>query len=354
MKKTIGYAAKSATSPLAPFHFERREPQKHDLLIDILYCGVCHSDLHVAKNEWKSTLYPVVPGHEIIGRVSKVGSAVTTHKIGDLVGVGCIIGSCQSCSSCKDHLEQYCEKGFTLVFNTTKPQSGIVNYGGFSKQIVVEDKYALHIPKQLAERDLASAAPLLCAGITTYSPLKNWQIAKGSKIGIVGIGGLGHLAIKLAHAMGAHVVAFTTSPEKVAEAKKLGAHEVVLSNQEDAMAKCANSLDFILNTVAFVHNLNSYLELLKRDGTMCLVGLPSEPHSSLRADVLIDKRRKLAGSLIGSIHETQEMLEFCAQHNIRANIELIPMEKINEAFERMMKGDVKYRFVIDIASMENI
>lgn len=350
--KTTGYAAMSATSPLEPFAFERTDMREHDVLIDILFCGICHSDLHVARNEWKKTIYPVVPGHEIVGRVSKVGKAVTAFKKNDLVGVGCIIGSCQRCPSCHDHLEQYCDKGFTLVFNSLDPETGAVNYGGFSKQIAVEDKFVLRIPKQFKEQDLSGVAPLLCAGITTYSPLKHWKVGKGTKVGIVGLGGLGHMGVKLAHAMGAHVAVFTTSPGKAAEARKLGADEVVLSKQSDEMSKHSGSFDFILNTVAFVHDLNIYLELLKRDGTMCLVGLPSEPYTMLKADPLVTKRRKLAGSLIGGIQETQELLDFCAKHNVLANIELISIDTVNEAFDRMEKGDVKYRFVIDMSTLE--
>ena len=352
MIKTVGYAAHSETSPLAPFHFERRDLRKQDVLIDILFCGICHSDLHLVRNEWKNTVYPVVPGHEIIGRIRKVGAGVTAFKEGDIVGVGCIIGSCQNCPSCRSHLEQYCDKGFTLVFNTPDPQTGSMNYGGFSKQIIVEDNYALRIPKQFQEHELSAVAPLLCAGITTYSPLKHWQVGKETKVGIVGLGGLGHVAVKLAHALGAHVTVFTTSPEKAREAQKLGAHEVVISTKKDEMSKHINRFDFILNTVAFVHDLNSYLELLKRDGTMCLVGLPSQPFQNLRADLFITKRRQLAGSLIGSIKETQELLDFCAKHKILANIELISIDKVNEAFERMIKADVKYRFVIDISSLK--
>jgi uncharacterized zinc-type alcohol dehydrogenase-like protein len=350
MIKTMGFAAMSATSPLAPFNFERRDLRKHDVLIDILFCGICHSDLHIVRNEWKNTIYPVVPGHEIIGRVSRVGDEVKKFKQGDLVGVGCIIDSCQSCASCHEHLEQYCEKEFTLTFNSADRQTGAINYGGFSKNIIVEDKFVLHIPKQFQERDLPAVAPILCAGITTYSPLKHWQVGKGTKVGIVGLGGLGHMAVKLAHAMGAHVIVFTTSPQKAAEARHLGADEVVFSKEENSMNKYANSLDFILNTVAFVHDLNRYSALLKRDGTMCLVGLPSEPHPLLRADLLITKRRSIAGSLIGGIQETQELLDFCGKHQVLANIELIPMEKINEAFGRLVRNDVKYRFVIDISS----
>lgn len=353
MSKTIGYAATTPTSSLAPFHFETRDLRGQDVLIDILYCGVCHTDLHIARNEWKNTIYPLVPGHEIVGRVSEVGPEVTSFKVGDLVGVGCIIGSCQSCSSCHEKLEQYCEKGFTLTFNSRDPKTGTVNYGGFSKQIVVEDKFVLKIPKKFKEKDLPAVAPLLCAGITTYSPLRNWKVSKGTRVGIVGLGGLGHLAVKLARAMGAHVVVFTTSPQKAQEAQKLGAHEVVFSKQAEAMKNYANSLDFILSTVAAPYDINGYLELLSRDGTLCLVGLPSQPHPSLRADLLINKRRKVAGSLIGGIQETQELLDFCAEHDVLAQIELISIDKINESFERMLKSDVKYRFVIDISSWKN-
>lgn len=351
--KNIGYAAQAATSPLAPFNFEIRDLRSHDILIDILFCGICHSDLHMAKNEWKNTIYPIVPGHEILGRVAKVGSETKGFKKGDLLAVGCIIGSCQSCSSCQKDLEQYCEKGFTLVFNTKDSINGEMNYGGFSKQIVVEDKYVLRIPNKFQKKDLPAVAPLLCAGITTYSPLRNWKVGKGNKVGIVGLGGLGHLAVKLAHAMEAHVVVFTTSQDKVAEAKKLGADEVVYSKDPQAMEKYKNSLDFILSTVAFPYDLNGFLELLNQDGTMCLVGLPAAPHPSLRADLLITKRRKVSGSLIGGIKETQELLDFCAEHNILAEIELISIDKVNEAFERMLKNDVKYRFVIDMTSLKS-
>lgn len=350
MTNMKGYAAKSATSPLEPFEFEMREMRDHDVLINILYCGICHSDLHVARNDWKNTVYPVVPGHEILGRVGKVGSQVKGFKEGDLVGVGCIIGSCQKCPSCKVSDEQYCDKGFTLVFNSLDTQTGKMNYGGFSKQIIVEDKFVLRIPKKFSMKDLPAVAPLLCAGITTYSPLRHWKVGKGTRVGVVGLGGLGHLAVKLAHAMQAHVVVFTTSPGKAEEARQLGADEVVLSKKADEMAKYANSLDFILSTVAFPIDLNVYLELLKRDGSMCLVGLPAEPHPFLRADLLITKRRNLAGSLIGGIKETQEMLDFCAEHNVLAKIELLPLNKVNEAFDRLSKNDVKYRFVLDIGA----
>lgn len=353
MTKTKGYAALSATSALAPFNFERRSLRTQDVLIDILYCGICHSDLHMARNEWKNTQYPIVPGHEIVGRVAKAGSGVKSFKEGDLVAVGCIADSCRSCPSCRENLEQYCEKGFTLVFNDPDRETGAISYGGFSKQIVVEDRFILRVPEKFQLKDLPAVAPLLCAGITTYSPLRTWKVSKGTRVGIIGLGGLGHIAVKLAHAMGAHVVVFTTSPDKAKEAQNLGADEVVYSKNADAMSKQKNRLDFILSTVSFPYDLNGYLELLRRDGTMCLVGLPSQPHPSLRADLLITKRRRLAGSLIGGIKETQELLDFCAEHNVLANIELIPIEKVNEAFERMLKSDVKYRFVIDISSMKN-
>jgi alcohol dehydrogenase (NADP+) len=351
MSKTTGYAAQSATSLLAPFEFERRDLREKDLLIDILYCGICHSDLHMARNEWNKSNYPIVPGHEIIGRVTKVGPKVKSYKVGDLIGIGCIIGSCQSCDSCKADLEQYCEKGFTLVFNSEDPQSGERNHGGFSKQIVVDEKYAIRIPKQFKEKDLPAVAPILCAGITTYSPLKHWKVERGTKVGIVGLGGLGHMAVQLAHALGAHVTVFTTSPNKANEARELGADEVVISKEPKALENHANSLDFILNTVAFIHDLNPYLSLLKHDGTMCLVGLPAQPYEKLEAYELISKRKALAGSLIGGIKETQELLDFCAKHHVLAKIELIPINKINEAFERMIKNDVKYRFVIDMSSL---
>jgi uncharacterized zinc-type alcohol dehydrogenase-like protein len=352
MIKTLGYAATSATSPLKPFDFERRELRPNDILIDILFCGICHSDLHVARNEWKSTTYPVVPGHEIVGRVVKVGKEVKDFKEADLVAIGCIVDSCRSCPSCLAHLEQYCEKEFTLVFNAPDAHTKAMNYGGFSNQIVVEDKFVLRIPKEFQMQDLPAVAPLLCAGITTYSPLRHWKVGKGSKVGIIGLGGLGHMAVMLAHAMGADVTLFTTSLGKAADAQKLGAKEVVFSQEREAMSKHANSYDFILSTVAAPFDLNPYLELLNRDATLCLVGLPSEPHRQLRADLVIDKRRTLAGSLIGGIKETQELLDFCAKHGILAKIELISIDKVNEAFERMLKNDVKYRFVIDMSSLK--
>jgi uncharacterized zinc-type alcohol dehydrogenase-like protein len=353
MTKTLGYAAAKESGPLAPFLFERREVRPHDITIDILYCGVCHSDLHMVKNEWKSTIYPIVPGHEIVGRVTKVGSEVKAFKAGDFAAVGCMVDSCRSCPSCKDHLEQYCENEVIWTYNSKDKSDGSITYGGYSSQIVVDEKFVLHIPKEFKEKELAGVAPLLCAGITTYSPLHHWKVGKGSRVGVVGIGGLGHMAIKIAHAMGAHVVVFTTSESKVQDAKRLGASEVVISKKDEEMKKYTNSLDFIINTVAAPHNLDAYISLLKRDGTMCLVGLPDRPHLSPNIGNLIFKRRKLAGSLIGGIKETQEMLDFCAKHHILSDIELIPIEKINEAYERLLKSDVKYRFVIDIASLKN-
>ena len=348
MIKTQGFAALTAKDALAPFSFERREPGPQDVQIDIEYCGVCHSDLHTARNEWHMTQFPCVPGHEIVGRVVAVGSEVTGFKVGDLAGVGCMVGSCKHCASCDEGLEQYCENGFVGTYNG--PLFGGENtFGGYSDKIVVRQDFVLHIaPGQ----NLAAVAPLLCAGITTYSPLKHWKVGPGQKVGIVGLGGLGHMGVKIAHAMGAHVVLFTTSPGKTADALRLGADEVVVSRNADEMARHANSFDFILNTVAAPHNLDAFTGLLKRDGTMTLVGAPAEPHPSPSVFNLIFKRRSIAGSLIGGIAETQEMLDFCAEHGIVSDIEVIAMQDINEAYERMLKGDVKYRFVIDIASLK--
>lgn len=316
--------------------------------IEILYCGVCHSDLHTARNEWKNTLYPSVPGHEIVGRVTAVGNQVKKFKVGDLAGVGCMVDSCGHCASCGDGEEQYCESGFTGTYNG--PVFGGENtHGGYSQSIVVKESFVLHISHNAAQ--LAAVAPLLCAGITTYSPLKHWGAGPGKKVGIVGLGGLGHMGVKIAHAMGAHVVLFTTSTGKVADAKRLGADEVCISTDPDQMAKYANQLDFILNTVAAPHPLDPYLQLLKKDATMTLVGAPAEPHPSTEVFNLIFKRRQLAGSLIGGIAETQEMLDFCAKHGIVSDIEMIPMNVINQAYERMLKSDVKYRFVIDMKSL---
>ena len=343
----IGYSATSADAPLKPVSFERRDPGPSDVKIDILYCGVCHSDLHQARNEWQNTLYPCVPGHEIVGRVSRVGSAVTRFKVGDLAGVGCLVDSCRDCPSCAEGLENYCEKGQTFTYNSEDKVSGGITFGGYSAAVVVDEAYTLRIPANL---ELAAVAPLLCAGITTYSPLKHWKVGPGQKVGIVGLGGLGHMGVKLAHAMGAHTVLFTTSPDKVQDAKALGADEVVLSKNADEMAAHANSFDFILDAVAAPHDINAYINLLKRDATLCQVGAPDKP---LATNVfgLIFKRRNFAGSLIGGIAETQEMLDFCGQHGITADIEMIRMDEIEGAYARMLRSDVKYRFVIDMATL---
>lgn len=352
MSKAIGYATEKANAPLAPFRFERRDLRPRDVQIEILYCGVCHSDIHTARNEWKNTIYPFVPGHEIVGRVTQVGKEEKKFKVGEIVAVGCMVDSCRICSSCKEHLEQYCEVGPILTYNSRDKVDNTVTYGGYSNQIVVDESFVLQVPKAFKESELANVAPLLCAGITTYSPLKHWKVGKGSKVGVVGLGGLGHMAIKLAHAMGAHVVLFTTSVGKTADAKRLGANEVVLSKNAEEMKKHINSFDFIINTVAAAHQLDPFIELLKRDGTMCLIGAPASPHPSPSVVNLIFKRRSIAGSLIGGVEETQEMLDFCGKHHITADIEMIPIQKINEAYERMLKSDVKYRFVIDLKSLK--
>ncbi|MDP9127886.1 MAG: NAD(P)-dependent alcohol dehydrogenase [Pseudomonadota bacterium] len=345
------FAAQSATAPLGPHQIERREPGPTDVQIEIKFCGVCHSDLHTVRNEWGgSTVYPCVPGHEIVGYVTKVGAQVKKIKEGDLAGVGCMVDSCRTCSNCKDDLEQFCEKGATFTYNAPDPHLNSVTYGGYAASIVVDQSFVLKIPEKL---DLAAVAPLLCAGITTYSPLRHWGVKKGQKVGIVGLGGLGHMGLKFAHAFGAHTVLFTTSANKTADAKRLGADEVVISKNTEDMAKHAGTFDFILNTVAAPHSLDPYLEMLKRDGTMCLVGAPSEPHPAPQVFNLIFGRKALAGSLIGGIKETQEMLDFCAAHNITSDIEIIPIQNINQAYERMLKSDVKYRFVIDMASLKN-
>ena len=351
MTLTHAYAATSATTPLAPFSFERRTPTARDVAIDILHCGVCHSDLHTARSEWGPANYPCVPGHEIVGRVSAVGDGVSKFKVGDLVGVGCMVDSCQHCQPCNDGLEQYCENGFTGTYDSPEQVSRANTLGGYSDHIVVHEKFVLRVSHD--EKDLAAVAPLLCAGITTYSPLRQWQVGPGMKVGIVGLGGLGHMGVKIAAAMGAHVVLFTTSAGKKADALRLGAKEVVVSKNEDEMAAHANSFDFILNTVAAPHNLDAFLALLKLDGTMTLVGAPGTPHPSPNVFGLIMKRRRLAGSLIGGIAETQEMLDFCAEHGIVSDIEVIPMAGINDAYERMLKSDVKYRFVVDMATVQD-
>jgi len=342
------YAAPSAAAPLTPFRFARRAPGPRDVQIEILYCGVCHSDLHSARAEWEGIVFPLVPGHEIIGRVVKTGAEVTKHKVGDLAGVGCMVGSCQHCASCAEGLEQYCENGFIGTYGGVEKETGQPTHGGYSDKIVVDEDFVLRIPDKL---DPAAAAPLLCAGITTWSPLRHWQAGPGKKVGVVGLGGLGHMGVKLAHALGAQVVLFTTSPGKAEDARRLGADEVVLSKDAEAMAQHATSFDLILNTVAAPHDLDAFLVLLKRDGTMVLVGAPATPHPSPKVFNLVMKRRSLAGSVIGGIAETQEMLDFCAERGIVSDIEIIPIQQINEAYERMLRGDVKYRFVIDLASL---
>ena len=345
------FAGFDKSSPLAPFTFERREPAAHDVAFDILYCGVCHSDLHTVRSEWPGTVYPCVPGHEIVGQVTAVGSAVKGFKPGDRVAVGCMVDtSCNTCPSCKAGLEQYCENfGTTFTYNSPdKYLPGNVTYGGYSTRIVVNEQFCFHVSEKLP---LAAVAPLLCAGITTYSPLRHWGVTKGMKVGIVGLGGLGHMGLKFAHAFGAHTVLFTTSEGKAADARRLGADEVVISKDPDAMGKQANRFDVILNTVAVSHNLDPFISALNHDGTLILVGAPEHPHPAPNFGNIVFRRRCIAGSLIGGTVETQEMLDFCAEHNIVSDIEVIPMQKINEAYTRMLKSDVKYRFVIDMASL---
>ena len=342
---TKAYGAYAADRKLEALDIERRKPGAKDVRIEIAYCGVCHSDLHTVRSEWAGTLFPCVPGHEIVGRVSSVGSEVTKFKVGDTVGVGCMVNSCQHCGSCADGLEQYCENGITFTYNSPIADPPGHTLGGYSQRIVVDENFVLRI--RHPESQLAAAAPLLCAGITTYSPLRHWNAGPGKKVGIVGIGGLGHLGIKLAHAMGAHTVAFTTSESKRKDAIALGADEVVISKNADEMKQHASSFDFILDTVAASHNLDAFTTLLKRDGTLCLVGIPEFPHPSPNVGPLIFRRRSIAGSLFGGIAETQEMLDFCAEHGIVSEIEMIPIQKIDEAYDRMQKSDVKYRFVID-------
>ncbi len=344
---TNAYAAQSATSPLVPFAIERRKPLPTDVAIDILFCGVCHSDLHQAHNDWKGTTYPIVPGHEIVGRVKSVGSAVKKFKTGDLVAVGCLVDSCRTCASCARGLEQYCETGNTQTYNSPDPHNGKMTYGGYSKHVVVDEAFILKLSEKV---DPAASAPLVCAGITTYSPLRHWKVGPGMTVGIVGLGGLGHMGVKFANAFGAHVVLFTTSASKIEDGKRLGAHEVVVSKDADAMAKQAGRFDFILDTVSADHDMNAYLALLKLDGTLVLVGAPENPQP-VSAFSLIMGRKSFAGSGIGGIAETQEMLDYCAEKGIACDIETIRMDQINEAYERLLKSDVKYRFVIDMASM---
>ena len=351
MYNAIAYSAASATAPLGPATIARRDLTEHDVQIEILFCGICHSDLHSARNEWSEfapTTYPIVPGHEIVGRITKVGSAVTKFRTGDLAAVGCMVDSDRTCNACKDGIEQFCPNAI-LTYNSPDVHLGSVTYGGYSESIVVDEHFVLRVPSNL---DPASAAPLLCAGITTYSPLRHWGVGKGKKVGVVGIGGLGHVGVKLAHALGAHVVAFTTSADKKDDALRLGADEVVVSRNANEMEKHASSFNFILDTVSATHDINSYLALLARDGTLTLVGAPPKP-LAVAAFALIGGRHSLSGSSIGGIAETQEMLDFCGEHNITADVEVIPIQKVNEAYERLLKSDVKYRFSIDMASLRS-
>jgi uncharacterized zinc-type alcohol dehydrogenase-like protein len=346
---TNAYGTYAADKPFEPITIERRAPGPHDVAIDIAFCGVCHSDLHTARSEWAGTRYPCVPGHEIVGHVAAVGEHVTGFAVGDTVGVGCLVDSCQHCAECDAGFEQFCLNGFTGTYNAPTPDAPGHTLGGYAQRITVSDKFVLRITHP--EAQLAAVAPLLCAGITTYSPLRHWNAGPGKKVGIVGIGGLGHMGVKLAHAMGAETVAFTTSENKRQDALDLGADQVIVSRNPDEMKAHAGTFDFILNTVAASHDLDAYTELLKRDGTLCLVGVPEHPHPSPNVAVLVFRRKSIAGSLIGGIAETQEMLDFCAEHGIVADIEMIPMQAIDEAYDRMQNSDVKYRFVIDNATL---
>lgn len=343
------YAAQSPTSPIAPFAIERREPGEHDIHIEILYSGICHSDLHQAHDDWGGALFPMVPGHEIVGRVKAVGSKVTKVKVGDFAGVGCMVDSCRECSACKEDLEQYCERGATWTYNSKERNSERLTFGGYSEAIVVEERFVVSIP---ASMDLKAVAPLLCAGITTYSPLRHWKVSPGQKVGVIGLGGLGHMGIKFAKAMGAHVVMITTSPEKGKDAQRLGADEVLLSKDADAMAKHALSFDFLLNTIPVSHDVNPYLALLRRDATMVMVGVLTALDPPVMGGSLIFGRKHLTGSGIGGMAETQEMIDFCAEKGIVSDIEMIAMNQVNQAYERLVKNDVKYRFVIDMATMD--
>jgi len=351
MYNAKAYSAASATAPLASTTIPRRDPTERDVQIEILFCGICHSDLHTVRNEWSAlmpTVYPCVPGHEIVGRVTKVGPAVTKFKPGDLAAVGCMVDSDRTCPECKAGLEQYCPN-MVLTYNSPDKHLGGVTYGGYSGSIVVTEPFVLRVPPNL---NLAGAAPLLCAGITTYSPMRHWGVTKGKKVGVVGLGGLGHMAVKFAHALGAHVVVFTTSPSKKEDAQRLGADEVVVSRNANEVQKHAGSFDFILDAVSADHDINAYINLLRRDGNLTLVGAPAKP-LAVAAFSLLFPRRSLSGSLIGGIRETQEMLDFCGAHNITSDVEVIPIQKVNEAYERLLKSDVKYRFSIDLASLKS-
>ncbi|WP_339651840.1 NAD(P)-dependent alcohol dehydrogenase [uncultured Salegentibacter sp.] len=349
MSEVKAYGAQASDANLKELNIERRQITADDVQIEIEYCGVCHSDIHQVRNDWKNSKYPVVPGHEIIGRVTQVGKNVSNFKEGDLVGVGCMVDSCQECDSCKEDLEQFCEKGATLTYNSKDKHLGGHTFGGYSEQIVVDKEFVLSIPENI---DAKATAPLLCAGITTYSPLRHWNVKKGDKVGVIGLGGLGHMGVKFASALGAHVVMITTSPSKSEDAKKLGADEVLVSKNEEDMKKQAGSFDFLLNTVPVGHDMNPYIALLKRDATMVLVGA-IEPLDPVHGGALIGGRKRIAGSVIGGIKETQEMLDFCGENNIVSDIEMIDIQNINEAFDRVVKSDVKYRFVIDMKSLKN-
>ena len=346
MSNAKGYAAQNATTPLGPFKFERREPGPQDVEIEILYCGVCHSDIHQVRNEWGGSIFPMVPGHEIVGKVTRVGAHVKNFKAGDLAGVGCLVGSCRTCPSCEQGLEQYCENGMVGTYNG-KEKDGSPTYGGYSDKIVTNEEFVLKVSEKLS---LERVAPLLCAGITTYSPLRQWKVGKGHRLAVVGLGGLGHMAVKLGVSMGAEVTVLSTSASKEADAKELGAHKFVVTKDAAALADVKNYFDFIIDTVSAQHDLNLYLSLLRLDGTMILLGVPPEA-PQVAAFNLIGKRRRLAGSLIGGIKETQEMLDYCAEHNIMSDVEVIPISEVNNAYERMIKGDVHYRFVIDLKTL---
>ena len=350
MTTAHGYAAHAATSELVPFTFERREPGPHDVEIQVLYCGICHSDLHQVRNDWHNSLYPMVPGHEIVGRVSRVGSHVTKLKVGDYAGVGCMVDSCRTCAPCKADLEQYCAEGATFTYNGKERGSDQLTFGGYSDHTVVEERFVVKVHPDL---DLKAVAPLLCAGITTYSPLRHWKVGPGQKVGVIGLGGLGHMGVKFAKALGAQVVMITTSPEKGKDALRLGADEVLVSKDPKAMAAHAGSFDFLLNTIPNGHDLNVYTKLLNLDGTMVLVGALMALEPALMGISLIGGRHSIAGSAIGGMAETQEMLDFCAEHNIVSDVEVVPIQQVNEAYARLLKNDVKYRFVIDMASLKS-
>jgi alcohol dehydrogenase (NADP+) len=347
MIATKAFAAPDASNPLGPFDFHRREPGDHDVVIQILYCGVCHSDVHQVRNEWGNSIFPMVPGHEIVGRISAVGPHVKHFKIGELAGVGCFVDSCRVCAACKAGLEQYCEQGMTGTYNALERDGKTPTYGGYSNQIVVDEQYTLHISDKLP---LEGVAPLLCAGITTYSPLREWKVGKGHRLGVLGLGGLGHMAVKLGASLGAEVTMLSSSKSKETDAKRLGAHQFALTSDEQGMAKYKEYFDFIIDTVSAPHHLPFYMQLLKRDGTIILLGAPPSPHELIGFDLLL-KRRRVAGSLIGGIKETQEMLDYCAKHGIVSDVEVIPIQTVNTAYERLMKGDVRYRFVIDMATL---